>query len=279
MKNLSGFLLLMLVALGSCVKDHTPADVLTQLALPLSPFQESPVKISPATGTVDVYYNKVTKMLNFTLRWNNLSDIPTGAHIHGTALRNANTGIKFDFFDQIPKTTSGTFSSEVMVDGTKINETDLLNGLYYFNVHTKNNPGGEIRGQIEFYNQSNIVSKMGLQLSGKQENPANMSTATGTLDVSYNKTTKMLNYFVTWNNLVSAPTGAHIHGPAVKGTNTGILYDFFSLITPTTSGGFSNSVLVDGVKLKEADLLNGQYYVNIHNAAYPGGEIRAQIEF
>ncbi|RYG23140.1 MAG: CHRD domain-containing protein, partial [Chitinophagaceae bacterium] len=23
-------------------------------------------------------------------------------------------------------------------------------GLYYFNIHTKKNPGGEIRGQIEF---------------------------------------------------------------------------------------------------------------------------------
>ncbi|MEK7224254.1 MAG: CHRD domain-containing protein [Bacteroidota bacterium] len=31
--------------------------------------------------------------------------------------------------------------------------------------------------------------------------------------------------------------------------------------------------------IKELDLLNGNYYINIHTAAYPGGEIRAQIEF
>jgi hypothetical protein len=37
-----------------------------------------------------------------------------------------------------------------MVDGVKIKETELLNGLYYFNIHNILHPAGEIRGQIEF---------------------------------------------------------------------------------------------------------------------------------
>ena len=281
MKRLSGFMMpfVIMALFYGCAKDHTPQDILTQKGLPLSPLQESPVRVSQGYGSADVYYNKVTHMLDFTLTWNNLTGTPTGAHIHGIAGRGTNAPIKFDFFNQIPKTTSGTFSSSVLVDGTAISETDLLNGLYYFNMHTPANPGGEIRGQIEFYSQSNIVSRMGIPLTGAQENPAVNTPATGSLDISYNKTTKLLSYFVTWNNLAKPATGAHIHGPAPKGVNTGILYDFFSLITPTISGGFSNSVLVDEVKLKEADLLNGLYYMNFHNTDFPGGEIRAQIEF
>lgn len=142
--------LLIVVFFGSCTNDHTPNDIVKRLALPISPDQEVPVKVSQGSGMADVYYNKVTHMLNFTLTWKNISDIPTGAHIHGPAGRGTNAGVKFDFFSSFPKTTSGTFSSEVLVDGTKIDESQLLSGMYYFNIHTSVNPGGEIRGQIEF---------------------------------------------------------------------------------------------------------------------------------
>lgn len=142
--------MLLMVVVWGCTKDHTTNDVVKRLALPLSPDQEVPVKVSPGSGMADVYYNKVTHKLNFTLTWKNITDIPTGAHIHGPAARGATAGVKFDFFDAFPKTTSGTFSSEALVDGTKIDEAQLLAGMYYFNIHTKNNPAGEIRGQIEF---------------------------------------------------------------------------------------------------------------------------------
>ena len=114
--------------------------------------------------------------------------------MHGTALRGANAGIKHDFFGSIPKTPTGTYSGSVLVDGTAINETDLLNGLYYFNFHTALNPGGEIRGQIEFYNQPHIISKKGLSIDGMQEVPTKTTQAIGTADVSYNKNTKVLSY-------------------------------------------------------------------------------------
>ena len=49
--------------------------------------------------------------------------------------------------------------------------------------------------------------------------------------------------------------------------------------TYAKSGTLSGTLLVDGTVIKENDLLNGQYYLNIHTSVYPGGEIRGQITF
>jgi hypothetical protein len=125
----------------------------------------------------------------------------------------------------------------------------------------------------------NIVARKGLPLAGDQEVPVRTTTASGTLDVSYDKTTRMLTYTVNWNGLSTNPTGSHIHGSAARGVNAGIKHDFFSLIPKTMSGTFTNSFMVDGVAIKEDSLLNGFYYMNFHTTTYPGGEIRGQIEF
>jgi hypothetical protein len=138
-------------ALPACDKDDDDdKNVVSKNGLAVEGNQEVPAKTTSATGTLDVSYNKMTKMLSFTINWQNLTDVPSGSHIHGPAARGTNAGIKYDFFDIMPRTVSGTFSNTVMVDGTKLKEDSLLAGFYYVNIHTPTNPGGEIRGQIEF---------------------------------------------------------------------------------------------------------------------------------
>jgi hypothetical protein len=274
-----GMVCLVTALFWGCQDHETPQDVLRQSGLPVCGAQELPAKMSNASGWADVSYNKTTHMLTFTLNWANLTGNPIGAHIHGIAARGSNNGIKYDFFPLFPKTTTGTYSGAVLVDEISIKEADLLNGMYYFNIHTPLNPGGEIRGQIEFYDQPHIVYKKGLPLVGGQQVPPVMTNAWGTADVMYNKSTHLLSYFIKWSDLTSIPTGAHIHGTAGPGANAGIQHDFFTNFPKTLSGEYSNSVMVDGVKIKETELLNGQYYFNIHNIIYPAGEIRGQITF
>ena len=135
----------------ACDKDDNEDDnVVSRTGLEITGAQEVPAKTGPATGSMDVSYNKMTKMLSYTVRWEALSGPPTGSHIHGIAPRGVNAGVKHDFFPQFPKTVSGTFMNSVLVDGTQIKEDSLLLGYYYVNIHTALNPGGEIRGQIEF---------------------------------------------------------------------------------------------------------------------------------
>ena len=127
-------------------------------------------------------------------------------------------------------------------------------------------------------NNGNIVTKNGLVLSGDQEVPAKTTSATGTMNVSYDKTTKMLTLTATWTGLSADPVAAHIHGTAPKGENAGVKVDFHDNVT-SAAGNFNRTVPVDEQAIKEDSLLAGYYYFNIHTPANPGGEIRGQIEF
>ncbi len=137
----------------------------------------------------------------------------------------------------------------------------------------------EFSDLLDQVNKHNTVSKKGLSIDGAQEVPPRDTPARGTMDVSYDKGTKMLTYSIRWEKLTANPIGSHIHGTAPRGKNAGIKHDFTSLLPKSTSGSFTNSVKVDGVAIKEDSLLSGFYYINIHTPTYPGGEIRGQIEF
>jgi subtilisin family serine protease len=104
-------------------------------------------------------------------------------------------------------------------------------------------------------------------LDGSQEVPPTPSNATGTGVFTYNLLTNEL----TWNiaHDVAAPTAAHIHSGAV-GVNGPI-----EVGLDHTQNPMVGSVILTGVQ--QGYLVNQLLYVNIHTAAYPGGEIRGQI--
>lgn len=130
-------------------------------------------------------------------------------------------------------------------------------------------------------------AKSGIILNGANEIPVNPSTALGTMDVYYTRETRILSYTVNWSGLTGPVTVMHIHGLAPSGFAAGVVQNIITpsngIFTPGAAYGptskVSGTLLVDGVLVKEENLLNGLYYMNIHSATYPGGEIRAQIRF
>lgn len=124
----------------------------------------------------------------------------------------------------------------------------------------------------------NLYTVNNAPMSGAQEFPAVTTTATGSFDASYNRDSKVLTITVRWQGLSGNATLAHIHGPAAKGANAGVLQNFTPILSLTPAGSFSTSFTLNGTNQKEEDLLGGKWYVNIHTAAHPGGEIRGQIE-
>jgi len=102
---------------------------------------EVPPNTSPGTGTADIVFDTATKTLTWKLTYSGLSGPATMAHFHGPAEAGKNAGVAV----AIPKIDSGSEGSATLTD---TQAADLLAGKYYVNVHTKADPGGEIRGQV-----------------------------------------------------------------------------------------------------------------------------------
>ena len=119
-----------------------------------------------------------------------------------------------------------------------------------------------------------ILTSTSLPVTGAQAVPAKPVAGSGTVDAYYNRTTKTLYYTVKWNSLTSAPivstttvAGFGIYGPAAPGFNN-LPKQTFSGFTNAAAGTYSGTVFIDGLVLKEEELLLGEYYVLIPTTTY-----------
>ena len=116
-----------------------------------------------------------------------------------------------------------------------------------------------------------FAEKFKATLDGKSEVPPIASKGTGTADIDYDPATKKLSWKLTYSGLSGPATAAHFHGPAESGKNAGVAVAIPNATTSPTEG---SATLTDA---QAADLMAGKYYVNVHTAANPGGEIRGQV--
>jgi CHRD domain len=115
------------------------------------------------------------------------------------------------------------------------------------------------------------AEKLKATLDGKSEVPANTSAGTGSADLDYDAASKKLSWTVTYSGLSGPATAAHFHGPAESGKNAGVAVAIPNAGTSPVEG---SATLTDA---QAADLEAGKYYINVHTAANPGGEIRGQV--
>lgn len=120
-------------------------------------------------------------------------------------------------------------------------------------------------------NSSTSASAMTTRLSGASEVPPVTSTASGTVELNLNKQTNELSWTVTYSGLSGLATGAHFHGPAMAGENAGVVVPMTGNLTSPIRG------VARITAAQTADLMAGKWYVNLHTAANPNGEIRGQI--
>lgn len=93
-------------------------------------------------GVVTATYNDQTKKLTYSARYTGLSGPATAAHFHGPAGPNEIAGVEVP----VPGNAKSPIKGSATLDDEQA--SDLMAGKWYFNVHTKANPAGEIRGQL-----------------------------------------------------------------------------------------------------------------------------------
>ncbi len=110
------------------------------------------------------------------------------------------------------------------------------------------------------------------KLDGAQETPPRATLGKGTAQVTLDTTTRQLGWTITYSGLSGPATAAHFHGPAAPGASA----DAVVPITGNLASPIKGSAALSDAQI--GDLRGGLWYVNIHTAKYPPGEIRGQVQ-
>ncbi|MCX8255433.1 CHRD domain-containing protein [Beijerinckiaceae bacterium RH AL1] len=110
----------------------------------LSPSAEVPPPSADAHGKGELTgtFDPATKKLSFTATYSGLTGPATMAHLHAPAPTGKSAGVEIPISGAVESPIKGDYT---LTDAQAKNLTD---GMTYFNVHTKANPKGELRGQI-----------------------------------------------------------------------------------------------------------------------------------
>src|SRR6476620_8121979 len=82
----------------------------------------------------------------------------------------------------------------------------------------------------------------GENANGANERPTPVTTsATGTISGTYDPTTNLLSYTITWTGLSGSPTASHFHGPADRNTAAPVLITIPIPAGSPASGTFSGT--------------------------------------
>jgi len=153
---------------------------------PLSGANESPAVSTPGTGFTTVTLDTATQLLTIDLTFTNLTTATTAAHIHCCVSPPGSTGVATTLpaFPGFPLgVTSGTYTGAldltqpvsynpafITAKGGTVSSaeaafiTGFETGMTYLNIHTAENPSGEIRAFLTPEPASAILA--GLALAG-----------------------------------------------------------------------------------------------------------------
>jgi hypothetical protein len=136
----------------------------------LSGAAERPTPVTTTQGTGSGTFVLEGNNLTFNVTYSGLTGPAILAHIHGPATAAQATGVLIDLapYNGTGFGTNGTLSGKVAL--TDLQPSYLLQGRLYVNVHTDQNRGGEIRGQI-----APVLFQA--DLSGAAERPISFETA------------------------------------------------------------------------------------------------------
>jgi hypothetical protein len=245
-----------------------------------------------ATGLVRLQGNRVT----FAFAWKNIS-APTLGHIHqGKAGVNGDPKVVLFGADKVPGSTTETIpmpdTATAAAGIVTVTDPAIADGIrkdpsgFYLNLHTKEFPGGAVRGQLYPLGGRTDVLRLvkgdGVRafMSGDQEVPdPKTGLAVGDPDgraVAFIKAYgTTVDYGFSWTGVT--PTLGHIHQGRF-GKNGPVVVKLFTQPVPSTILAMAGTV-----KNVEASTVNGirkdpsGFYTNLHTTDFPGGAVRGQL--
>lgn len=133
---------------GAFVLGLTARAQVVELRATINAAQETPASTSAATGAAVMLYDVTANTFDLVVTINNFSNTATLSHIHEAAPGVAG-GVVTNLggeavYTRTGNTLTATFRG-IVHGGTKLT---LIQGGAYFNIHSAQFPGGEVRGQL-----------------------------------------------------------------------------------------------------------------------------------
>jgi CHRD domain len=111
-------------------------------------------------------------------------------------------------------------------------------------------------------------------LTGAQQVPPVDTAGKGTAKLTYDPATRVVHWTITYDGLSGPVTMAHFHGPAEEGKNAGVQVWLAKQGSAVESPIKGHATLTSE---QAKQFAAGEWYVNLHTKAHPGGEIRGQV--
>jgi hypothetical protein len=252
-----------------------------QLNATLNSAQETTVSTSGATGSAIMLYDVAANTFDLVVTINNFGNTITASHIHEGAVGVAGpvvTGLGSEaVYTRTGNNLTATFRG---ITHAGSNVTLLKNGAYY-NVHSAQFPGGEIRGQLIAQPKKLVAVIDNAQERAAFPNTAFNATAQsyGGAVMTYNPGTGLVRLRLSLFNFTNTLSNSHFHegavavsGPVSTGLGTNANAGGYNTTNGFIAGTFDIPYTGDPVKM-----LTGGAYLNFHSTAFTGGETRGQV--
>ncbi|MDP1725798.1 MAG: CHRD domain-containing protein [Bacteroidota bacterium] len=225
-----------------------------------------PAVVSSAYGVATLMLNKTMDTLSFQVMFSGLLSTATGAHFHNAGALSSGA---VKTLVMVGNNISGIWTANDTEPFSNAMLSELLKGNLYFAVHTTNNPGGEIRGQVFRSAREGFIA----EIDGAQASTS--SVAKGTAIATYDRDRTNLHIMAVCDGLQGTFSAGHIHA-GLKGQSGGVIIDMNPF---TNNGSYLFAKAAGGFTLSNAIAMatNDSTYINIHSSVFASGEIRGQL--
>jgi hypothetical protein len=114
--------------------------------VPLTGAQEVPPVQTSGSSTANLTYDPQTRVVTWSITYNDLSSPATMAHFHGPAGPGKNAPVVIWLTKQGGGPVPNPITGQTKL--TPAQAQQFMAGEWYVNVHTTAHPAGEIRGQV-----------------------------------------------------------------------------------------------------------------------------------
>ncbi len=244
--------------------------------------QEVPAGTSAASGSAIMLYDVAANTFDLIVSISNMTNTATASHIHEAAAGSNGsvvTGLGGEaLYTRASNTLTATFRG-VTHAGDKLK---LLQNGAYFNIHSAQFPGGEVRGQL-IAQPKRLVALIDVAQEQAAFPAVNLGAANlanfGAAVMSYNPGTNRISLRSSVYNFRNTLSNSHFHeggravsGPVVLNLGNNANAGGYSNINGYISGSFDVPYTGDPIKL-----LTGGAYLNYHSTTFTGGEVRGQV--